>query len=60
MRAKESLVPASALGDGYVWLKTTLERKTTDLKTHNVPNSGHFIAEEQPEATLGYLADFLK
>jgi pimeloyl-ACP methyl ester carboxylesterase len=54
-------VPVLALGGpGYVWLKTTLERKTTDLKAYKVPDSGHFIAEEQPDATLKYLVDFLK
>ncbi|WP_262272164.1 alpha/beta fold hydrolase [Microvirga yunnanensis] len=53
--------PVLALGGpGYVWLKTTLERKTTDLKAYKVPDSGHFIAEEQPAATLKYLVDFLK
>lgn len=52
--------PVLALGGpGYLWLKTTLERKTTNLKAYKVANSGHFIAEEQPEETLRYLSDFL-
>jgi len=53
--------PVLALGGpGYVWLKSTLERKTINLKAYKVANSGHFIAEEQPEETLRYLSDFLK
>lgn len=53
--------PVLALGGpGYVWLKTTLERKTTDLKVYKIADSGHFIAEEQPAETLKYLSDFLK
>jgi len=53
--------PVLALGGpGYLWLKTTLERKTTNLKAYKVASSGHFIAEEQPEETLRYLSDFLK
>ncbi|MGP4753394.1 alpha/beta fold hydrolase [Agrobacterium pusense] len=53
-------MPVLALGGpGYVWLKTTLERKTTDLKAFKIADSGHFIAEEQPEETLKYINDFL-
>jgi pimeloyl-ACP methyl ester carboxylesterase len=53
--------PVLALGGpGYVWLKTTLERKTTDVKAYKIADSGHFIAEEQPVETLKYLSDFLK
>jgi pimeloyl-ACP methyl ester carboxylesterase len=52
-------MPVLALGGpGYVWLKTTLDRKTTNLQAYKIPDSGHFIAEEQPEVTLKYLADF--
>jgi pimeloyl-ACP methyl ester carboxylesterase len=47
-------------GPGYSWLKATLSGKATDLRVIKVEGSGHFIAEEKPEATLGYLADFLK
>jgi pimeloyl-ACP methyl ester carboxylesterase len=47
-------------GPGYSWLKATLSGKATDLRVLKVEGSGHFIAEEKPEATLGYLADFLK
>ncbi|WP_205927590.1 alpha/beta fold hydrolase [Rhizobium sp. P40RR-XXII] len=54
-------MPVLALGGpGYVWLKTTLERKATDLKAFKIADSGHFIAEEQPEETLKYITDFLK
>lgn len=54
-------MPVLALGGpGYVWLKTTLERKTTDLKAFKIADSGHFIAEEQPEETLNYIVNFLK
>ncbi|UHS62862.1 alpha/beta hydrolase [Agrobacterium vaccinii] len=53
--------PVLALGGpGYLWLKSTLERKTTTLKAYKIANSGHFIAEEQPEETLKYLIDFLQ
>lgn len=53
-------MPVLALGGpGYVWLKTTLERKTTNLKAFKIADSGHFIAEEQPEETLKHITDFL-
>ncbi|WP_368518548.1 alpha/beta fold hydrolase [Rhizobium sp.] len=53
-------MPVLALGGpGHVWMKTTLERKTTDLKAFKIADSGHFIAEEQPEETLKYNNDFL-
>lgn len=43
-------MPVLALGGpGYVWLKTTLERKTTNLQVFKIADSGHFIAEEQPD-----------
>jgi len=47
-------------GPGYGWLKDTLERHCTDVRVIKIQNSGHFIAEERPDATLGYLNDFLK
>jgi pimeloyl-ACP methyl ester carboxylesterase len=53
--------PVLALGGpGYLWLKTTLERKTTGFKAYKIADSGHFIAEEQPEETLKYLTEFLQ
>ncbi|WP_224362156.1 alpha/beta fold hydrolase [Hyalangium versicolor] len=54
-------MPVLALGGpGYGWLKATLSGKATDLRAIKVEGSGHFIAEEKPEATVGYLTDFLK
>jgi len=54
-------VPVLALGGpGYLWLKSTLERKTTNLQAFKIVDSGHFIAEEQPEETLKYITNFLK
>jgi pimeloyl-ACP methyl ester carboxylesterase len=54
-------MPVLALGGpGYVWLKSTLEQKATDLKAIKVVDSGHFIAEEQPEETLADIEAFLK
>ncbi|WNG28266.1 alpha/beta hydrolase [Cystobacter fuscus] len=47
-------------GPGFGWLNATLSGKATDLRVIKVEGSGHFIAEEKPDATLGYLADFLK
>jgi len=47
-------------GPGYSWLKATLSTKATDLKVIKVEGSGHFIAEEKPDATITYLEDFLK
>lgn len=54
-------MPVLALGGpGFGWLKATLSGKASDLRVIKVEGSGHFIAEEKPEATIGYLADFLK
>jgi pimeloyl-ACP methyl ester carboxylesterase len=47
-------------GPGYEWLKATLEAKATDLRVIKMEDSGHFIAEEKPEDTLAYLAEFLR
>ncbi|MCW8281549.1 alpha/beta hydrolase [Ochrobactrum soli] len=53
-------MPVLALGGtGYGWLKATLERKTTNLTAIKIANSGHFIAEEQPEETLKLINQFL-
>jgi pimeloyl-ACP methyl ester carboxylesterase len=53
-------MPVLALGGpGYLWLKSTLERKTTDLTAFKMKDSGHFIAEEQSDETLKHLQDFL-
>jgi pimeloyl-ACP methyl ester carboxylesterase len=54
-------MPVLALGGpGYVWLTTTLARKTTNLKSYKLADSGHFIPEEQPAETLRYLIPFLQ
>lgn len=47
-------------GPGYAFLKATLEDRSADVRVFKVEGSGHFIAEEKPEATLGYLIEFLK
>jgi pimeloyl-ACP methyl ester carboxylesterase len=46
-------------GPGFPWLKATLSGKVTNLNVIKVEGSGHFIAEEKPEATIQYLEDFL-
>jgi pimeloyl-ACP methyl ester carboxylesterase len=54
-------MPVLALGGpGYAWLKAALEQKTTNLTVYKLADSGHFIAEEQPEETLKYLIPFLE
>ena len=54
-------MPVLALGGpGYNRLKVTLTPKVADLRVIKVEGSGHFIAEEKPEAIIGYLEDFLK
>ncbi|WP_223817981.1 alpha/beta fold hydrolase [Mucilaginibacter rubeus] len=46
-------------GPGYDWLRFTLPNKTTDLKIEKIENSGHFIAEEQPETVIRDILQFL-
>jgi pimeloyl-ACP methyl ester carboxylesterase len=46
-------------GPGYDWLRFTLPNKTIDAKVLKIEGSGHFIAEEKPEAVLKALFDFL-
>lgn len=46
-------------GPGYNWLKSTLERKAVDLHVVRLPDSGHFVHEEQPEETVRHLLEFL-
>jgi len=53
-------MPVLALGGpGYGWLKATLEPTVSDLKVIKIEGSGHFIAEEQPAATIAALEAFL-
>lgn len=47
-------------GPGYAWLADTLNRHATDVKAIKLQDSGHFIAEEQPQEMLSSVADFLK
>ena len=46
-------------GNGYTRLKATLDARAPKSRTIRVEGSGHFIAEERPQALLGYLRDFL-
>jgi pimeloyl-ACP methyl ester carboxylesterase len=43
---------------GYPILRTLLPTKGTDVRVVRVANSGHFIAEEQPDAVIRYLNQF--
>jgi pimeloyl-ACP methyl ester carboxylesterase len=54
-------MPVLGLGaTSFIRLKATLDAKAPGSKTVKVEGSGHFIAEEKPEALLGYLTEFLK
>ncbi|MFS2150692.1 alpha/beta fold hydrolase [Rhizobium sp. Rhizsp42] len=46
-------------GPGFKRLKASLDDRAPGSNTFHVEGSGHFIAEEKPEALLGYLKDFL-
>lgn len=47
-------------GPGFKRLKASLDERAPGSKTIRVDGSGHFIAEEKPEAVIKYLKDFLK
>jgi pimeloyl-ACP methyl ester carboxylesterase len=47
-------------GPGYGWLADTLNRHATNVKTIKLDDSGHFIAEEQPQEMLNDIDEFLK
>lgn len=47
-------------GPGYGWLNSVLTVRAQNPKVYKLPDSGHFIAEEQPEEMLSYLLPFLK
>jgi pimeloyl-ACP methyl ester carboxylesterase len=55
-------MPVLGLGGvpGYDVLKATLERQATDVRVIRVEGSGHFMHEEQPEATTRYIEEFLR
>lgn len=46
-------------GSGYKRLKQSLDARAPGSQTYEIPNSGHFVAEEQPEALLQKLDEFL-
>jgi pimeloyl-ACP methyl ester carboxylesterase len=46
-------------GPGYGWLKNNLERKAENVRVVKLQESGHFVAEEQPELMLRHLLPFL-
>lgn len=46
-------------GPGYARLKASLEATATTSTTYRVEGSGHFIAEEKPDALVTYLTEFL-
>ncbi|QNP42242.1 alpha/beta hydrolase [Lysobacter terrestris] len=47
-------------GPGYGWLNSVLTTRARNAKVYKLADSGHFIAEEQPEEMLTYLLPFLK
>jgi pimeloyl-ACP methyl ester carboxylesterase len=47
-------------GPGFNWLNDTLSRHATDVRVIKIANSGHYIAEEQPDATVDYINAFLQ
>lgn len=54
-------MPVLAIGGpGYAWLKGVLAARSSDLQVVKISDSGHYLAEEQPEKLLQYLEDFLR
>lgn len=47
-------------GPGYEWLKATLANKATNAKVFRIEKSGHFVQEEQPEATSKAMLEFFQ
>jgi pimeloyl-ACP methyl ester carboxylesterase len=43
----------------YEFMQHVWAEQATDVRVHKVPNTGHFLAEENPEATLAELTGFL-
>jgi pimeloyl-ACP methyl ester carboxylesterase len=53
-------MPVLAIGGpGHGWLQAVLTAKTTDLKLVKAEGSGHFVPEEKPAETAGWILDFL-
>ncbi|WP_244943397.1 alpha/beta fold hydrolase [Streptomyces inhibens] len=55
--------PVLALGGGEgtrAILEPVLASRTTDLEIVEVPGSGHYIPEEQPEAVVGHFVRFFR
>jgi pimeloyl-ACP methyl ester carboxylesterase len=54
-------LPVLGLGStGYDWLKASVTPAATNFKLVKVENSGHFMAEEQPEFVTRALIEFFK
>ncbi|TCI10103.1 alpha/beta hydrolase [Dyella soli] len=47
-------------GPAYQWMKVVVGKKATNLTALAVPNSGHFVQEEQPEFVSKNVIDFLQ
>ncbi|WP_267221298.1 alpha/beta fold hydrolase [Dyella silvae] len=47
-------------GPAYQWMKVVVGKKTSNLTALAVPNSGHFVQEEQPEFVSKTMLDFLQ
>ncbi|RUL78877.1 alpha/beta fold hydrolase [Dyella choica] len=47
-------------GPAYPWMKAVVGKKATKLIALPVPNSGHFVQEEQPDFVSKTMIDFLQ
>jgi pimeloyl-ACP methyl ester carboxylesterase len=47
-------------GPAYQWMKAVVGKKATRLTALDVPNSGHFVQEEQPDFVSKTMIDFLQ
>jgi pimeloyl-ACP methyl ester carboxylesterase len=47
-------------GPAYQWMKVVVGKKAANLTALSVPNSGHFVQEEQPEFVSKRMIDFLQ
>jgi pimeloyl-ACP methyl ester carboxylesterase len=56
-------MPVLAVGGGKSFgpmMATVMRAAATDVQEAQVPNSGHWIMEENPAATIKLVTDFLK